>query len=310
MNRHLLAALTVLASAAQICFAQAQQIQWLRDAREGVSIAKQNNRPIMFYVIGSKEDRPDDTDEHRRAFQDPTVLKLSRHFVPVRIARAQNRELVREWGLGDSALDLVFTTPDGKRIDTLSSGGIARASSLANKMFLVFDKFRNEHYDAELKPVLEKADAPPAEVKKAVQAVDDLVITRADAALLALLEREKLEPALRKITLDTLAKLSTAPAVQSLLKLAPSDKAAADALAACTPVAAEQTILPVLLNSGNDDEKLLAYKAVTTICKVRDPKPDKFWSGKNEAVKTAELDRVQKLVRKTAEDWKRKNEYR
>lgn len=308
MNRLVVAAVTVLLGAATAA-AQTPQIQWLRDAREGVAAAKQNNRPIMFYVIGSKEDRPDDTDEHRRAFQDPTVLKLSRYFVPVRIARAQNRELVREWGLGDSALDLVFTTPDGKRIDTLSSGGIARPSSLANKMFLVFDKFRNDHFDAELKPVLEKSDAPAAEVKKAVQTVDELIITRADAALLNLLQREKLDPALRKMTLETLGKLSTAPAVQALLKLAPSDKAAADALAECTPVAAEQVLLPVL-SSGTDDEKLLAYKAVTKICKVRDPKPDKFWSGKNEAVKTAELDRVQKLVRKSSEDWKRKNEYR
>lgn len=300
----------VLAMAGGAAAQSGRSIQWMQDVQEGVSIARKTKRPLAFYVIGRTKDRPNVEDEHRRSFQDRTVVRLARYFVTVRLLRSQHLDLVRQWrGVGENAnLDIVFTRPDGQELGSISSGGAAQPDSLAQAMHNALMAYRKQLYDEELRTRLEDEKTPAAELREALKLVGELLVFDADQSLARLVQRESLDPGLRKQVYDVLAELSTPVAVQALRERALTDAAAADALGRCTPAAAERLLED--LDSQEPGRHLLAYKAVTKICRIRSVKPDRFWEGANEKLRREEIQRVRELVSAAAKRWSQENEFR
>jgi hypothetical protein len=263
--------------------AQTNSIRWSMDVKGSIARAKSTRLPLMFYVIGRSSDRPHDIErEQKRAFADPLVVQLSQRFIPVKLSRSLYEDLLEKWQVPRQAnMWIVFATPDGDKLGVLDSPGATKADSLAQKMNLSFRLYRQQMFDRELRPKMEDEQAPTADLKIAL-----------------------------KTCYDVLAKLSTSACVNELLKrAADGDQQATAALSKCTPGAAEQ----MLAELGSDDPELhlIVYRAVTKICKVRQPKSDRFWSGKNERIKAEEIDRIKQLVRETARRWKEQyEEYR
>jgi hypothetical protein len=303
--------LLVLTSAglATAALAQSGGINWQRDVSAALNEARRTQRPLMFYIVGPTSDRPDSEKDQRVAFRDPTVVRLSQRFVACRLQRSQHRADLERWQISpNSNLDIVFVTPDGNRIDMISAGAAGNADSFSQKMHLVFDKHRNELFARELQPRLDDPETSVANLRTAIGVIDEFIITRADQALVRLLDRPGLSTQVRADAYKALATLSTSAAVNALFARAATDTAAAQALERCAPAAAE-VLLP---HVGGDDpaKHLLAYKAVMGICRISGPKPDRFWEGPNERVKADEIERVRSQATRTAERWKRENRYR
>lgn len=286
-------------------------INWLNDPQEAVALAQRTQLPIMVYVLAGSDERDDDLENaQRRALSDPQVLAQARRFVPLRLSRSRHRDILSQFHLPESAnMQISFVEPGGAALDTLSPSGVGQADSLAQKMALVFDLYRQRLFDREMRPVLEKPDSESAEVLKVLQRIRELTIKQADASVAALLERQNAEPAVLNAAYDTLAHLSTKIAVEKLLeRSAAGDDRAARALAECTPEAAE-----LMLDSLISDEGTLrvdVYQAVAKICRIRSTKPVKWWEKANERLQQRELERVRELVREAAQRWKAANEYR
>ena len=197
----------------------------------------------------------------------------------------------------------MFATPGGEKIDRFSA--VHQPDTFAQKMTLVFNVYRTRLFDLEIKPVLAEHKTKAATLKKAFAVIARFNIEQADAAVIEVLDRWKTDRAMSKQGFAALASMSTKPAVDYLFTKAKTGmhgQNAAAALAKCTPAAAE-SMLPNL--TGEDaDRMLLAYKAVCKICRVKKPKPDRFWKGKNQRLKSREIERVKKQVEKTATRWK------
>jgi hypothetical protein len=294
-----------------LAFGQSQGIEWQRDVDAAVALAKRTERPLMFYVVGSTSDRPDDVEkDQRRSFRDARVMQQARRFVPVRLARSQHVDQLKKWGVNPNAnLDVIFTWPDGTRIDQISASGAGIPESFAQKMAMVFNQYRNEVFAQKLRPMLDNPEATAREIRAALKQIDDFLILAADGTLASLLEREKLDPGVKPDIYKTLANLSTPTAVDALLKAARAgDQNAIKVLDDCTPEAAERMLDDV--GSSEPARHLLAYKTVTKICRLKNVKPDKFWDGVNQRVKDAEIERVRNEVRHIAGRWKEQNEWR
>jgi hypothetical protein len=216
--------------------------------------------------------------------------------------------MASNWGLGHECMDVVFTTPEGLMFDRCTAGELTRAHATLERMRGAFDKYR-ELVFARIEPDLRSSDAPLKNAAAAVARVDDLLIERADRLVAAVLDRADLDDETRTQVCNALAKLSTRAAVEALAQKAVDRPAAANALGRCTPEAADLYILP---HVASDDVRmrLIAYRAVVEICGIRDAKPDRFWSGPDEAAKRREIERVRRLVRDDAKRWSERNEYR
>jgi hypothetical protein len=271
-----------------------------------VALAKQTRQPLMFWILGRSASRDERVErDQKRAFRDPLVAALSSRFVTVRLSRSRYEDLLEKWNLSRRTnLEIVFVTPDGEKIDTLSPHGACDAGVLARKMTLVYRYYRQVMFEQELKPKLEDDATSDDELKRALKLIARFLILSADQSLIALLERNALSSGVRKEVYETLAALSTSASVDLLLEHAIEDEHAATALGRCTPGAAEQ-MLPAL-----EDEdpfvRLTVYHAVTQICKLRGVKSDRFWEGRNQVVKRKEIDRVRQLVSATAERWRQR----
>ncbi|MBW7907232.1 MAG: hypothetical protein LC135_04060 [Phycisphaerae bacterium] len=290
---------------------QSQGIEWQRDVAAAVALAKRTERPLMFYVVGSTSDRPDEVEkDQRRSFRDARVMQQAKRFVTVRLARSQHRAELQNWGVNPNAnLDVIFVRPDGTRIDQISASGAGIPESFAQKMAMVFNQYRNEVFAQKLRPMLDNSEATARDIRTALKQIDDFLILAADGTLAALLEREKLDPSVKPDIYRTLAGLSTPAAVDALLKAARSgDPNAIKVLDDCTPEAAERLLEDV--GSSDPARHLLAYKTVTKICRLKNVKPDKFWDGVNQRVKDEEIERVRTEVRRIASRWKEQNEWR
>lgn len=280
------------------------EVQWSRDVERSVARARSTRRPLMFWVLGRSASRDDDLErDQKRAFQDRLVAEISSRFVPVKLSRSRYRQVLEQWGLPANAnLEIVFTTPDGEVIDRLAPSGAAAPDALARKMTLVFQHYRGVLYERELKAKLTDAQTPEAEIEAALDVINELLILGADADVAALPAREGLGAGLRQAAYDTLAVLSTRTSVAALLQRAAIDEAAAAALGTCTPEAAEW----MLAEFSADDPRLrlVVYHAVTRICRVPDPKADRFWAGRYERLKLDELERVSRAVEAAARRWR------
>ena len=283
-----------------------QSIRWTTDVPAAIEAAQKNKAPLMFYVKGSSggdDDVEDYEREHKHAFADPRVVELAQNFVCVQMSRSRYRDQLEAWKLSPRTnLEMVFTKPDGTLISTLSAAGIATKASLAQKMSLVLQAHREEYFRSEIEPVLTDESADIKDIQAALRQVADMRIKSADNLVIGILGREKLDARTYKAALDALAALSTKPAVDKLFELALQDPKLEKVLQECTPAGAE--FLLDYIGGEDFDKHLVAYHAVTKICKVSRPKNDRFWSGPNERIKVEENERVREAVKKAAERWK------
>jgi hypothetical protein len=284
-----------------------KSVKWARNAQQAIAQAKKSKLPLMFFIEGDSQRRDQRLDDDRRkAFKDQRVIYASRRFVSANVVRSDSRlrSLFAKLQVPAQAnMMAVFATPDGVKIDSFSA--VHQPDTFAQKMTLVFNAYRNRLFDNEIKAVLNDRKTKTATIKKALKVIEKFDIVKADAAVIAVLDRWKSDLAVSKQGFAALAALSTKPCVDYLFAKAATGRhgqAAAAALAKCTPEAAE-LMLP-MLKDDDPDTMLLAYNTVTKICKVKKPKPDRFWTGKNENLKRKELDRVRKTVEKSASRWK------
>lgn len=304
----------MLAATATAQYSQPPQgsepIQWMLDFEQAVQAAQRTHRPLMGYVLRSSSNRDEDLErDQKRAFNDPRVQQLAKRYVPVKMSMSQQREILRKWGLREDAnLYIVFATPTGDLIDTLSPSGVAVVDSMLQKMSRCYQIYRKQVYDKELKERLESESTSPAELLKALAVVQQMNLAEADAAVVALLDRKNLDKKVATEVYDTLGRLSTRAAVGKLMTLArEDDSAAAKALAQCNPGAAE--FLAASLASTDERERVTAYLAIAKICKIKDAKQERFFSGKNARVIEEEVQRVKKIAERTAARWKEQNEF-
>ena len=294
---------------ADLGLAQSQGIRWQRNPPQAIAQAGQSKLPLMFYILSSSKDRDNNLEgEQRRAMTDPRVVRLSQRFIPVYLSRSANRDLLEQLGLPARAnMEIAFVSPDGKLLDRLSPGGVSNSNTLAQKMALVFNFYRQQMFDTELRPVLEKKDATAAELRQPLERIRDFIIAGADSYVIKVLERDRLDRKTAKLCCEVLAALSTEASVKKLLALSvKDDRAAADALSKCTPIAAEMMLDHLITDEGYI--RLDIYQAITKICGIRKPKSDKWWERAKEELLEQEIERVTKLVTDTAALWKSENE--
>lgn len=285
--------------------AAAQTVQWISNINQGVGQAKRTGLPLLLYVTGSEKEGGDIKDNQQRAFRDPLVRDMiGARFVPVRQAYGSaSKQILQEVGASpETRLAIVCITPDGKLVGTVGTGEIEEARALARQLTTLFRAYRTGVFEREVKPKLEDDATRPGDLVKALNLIEKLLITEADQSVAKLLENEKLTTTVRKQVYDVLAVLSTPPSVKALLEAAGNDKLAATALKRCTPAGAEE-LLPAL-DLEQQGKFIVAYEAVTAICKIKGTKPRGFWNGKNERLLHDEIERVEAEVRKSAKRWR------
>ena len=312
MHRRTAIAIVLLCGAAVGLAQMPQAIEWQRDPARAVAQSQQTKLPIMFWVLGSSSDR-DSKLEHdqRQAFADPDVVRRSQRYITARLSRSVNRDILEQLKLPRSTnMEIVFVSPSGDVLDRLSPSGVARASSLAQKMKLVFDAYRQRMFTQELQPILEKPDATPDELRDVLERVRSFNITVADAGLIKLLDRKGLDRKTERLCCEVLGGLSTKAGVDRLLTLSAEDNVlATDALAECTPAAAEMMLESL---EAEDEQgkyiRLDVYNAVTKICRIKTRKSEKWWARVKVELRQKEIERVTELVKESSKRWKEQNE--
>lgn len=286
-----------------------EPIQWSLDWEQAVATAQKQHRPLMGYVLRSSSNRDEDLErDQKRAFNDPRVQQLAKRYVPVKMSMSQQRDVLKKWGLRDDAnLYIVFATPMGDVIDTLSPSGVANVEAVVQKMSRCYQIYRKQVYEKDLKDKLEGDSTSTADAVKALTLIQQMDLIEADASVVKLLDRKNLDKKLSNEVYETMAKLSTKTTVSKLMELAKNnDAAASKALLQCNPGAAE--FIAPSLTSTDEHEKITAYMAVVKICKIKDGKPEKFFTGKNQRIIEEEVQRVKKMAEKTAARWKEQND--
>jgi predicted nucleic acid-binding protein len=274
-------------------------LRWGLDLAPAREQAMKSKQPLMLWIQGNTSER-DDMDKVERdqmkAFSDPRVNDLSRKFVLCKVSVSRYRsELVKLLGTTPAHLDLYFVTAEGEKLGEISAAAAKNVDSLAQKMELVFDDYSSKLFIKEIKPILEDEKAKPKDQLAALDLVDKYNIRSADRAIVALVKRGGLDNAVTKKSYETLAAISSKEGVTELFERAINDKRAAEALEKCSTSGLD-ALLP-FLDDQDPAKFLLAYRTVAKICKTT-AKPDKFWEGKNEKVKTDEVKRVKDLATK------------
>jgi hypothetical protein len=286
-------------------WAQDDAINWLTDVSAATNQARTSRRPLMIYVMSSTKDRDEKIERaQRKALADPKVLALVPRFVPLRISRSENRDNLADFGFPPMAnLMISFLSPDGKPLGDVPSETVGQPEALAKRMAQAFDAYRRRLFDEEIKPVLESAESRPADLRAALKLVADFHIVTADKSVLAVLERPRLDGAVRKVVLETLASLSTKPAITELLEMSQkNDAVATKALEKCTPVGAE-LLLPAL-ESDNGKFDFALYKTILKVCNIRTAKPAAYFKSARPEQAQQELERITPLVQDAAQQWR------
>lgn len=302
-------ALMLIGLSVGVAAAQTDAIPWRTDPQQAVAEAQRTMRPLMVYVLAASRDRDNNVErEQRRALADPRVLRQAQNFVPLRLSRSVHRDVLKDFGLPESAnMQMSFVAPDGQVLGDLSAGGVGQPDSLARKLALTFDVFRKKIYDERVKPVLTAADAQPADVTAALRIVVQFRIAAAEADLMTLLDQPQLDAAGRATAYEALAALSTPGAVDKLIELTRAgDTRAAASLEKCTPAAAERVFAQ--LDPNADPFEYALYKAVTQICGIRNAKAERYFERAKPRMKEQELERVGKLVEQAAQRWREMND--
>ncbi|MBP7744497.1 MAG: hypothetical protein KA383_00080 [Phycisphaerae bacterium] len=288
-----------------VAAAQESVIQWMTEPQPAIAEARRSYRPLMVYVLASSKDRDDKLEnEQRRALSDPRVLALCQRFVPLKLSRSQHRDILKDFGLPESAnMMMSFVTPDGEKLGDLGASGVAQAGSLASKLRLVLQLYGKKLYETDVKPVLQNPDAKPAELKRALQMVAAFEMSAAEPGVLELVARPKLDAATLGLACDALAQFSSEKAVNALLDLARAgNKPAEKALEQCNPAGA--AIMVAGLQTEGQPFDYVAYRAAARICGIKNTKPERYFETAKPQLRQQEIERVTKLVQEAAQRWK------
>lgn len=285
-----------------------QQIQWDTNTQRGIANAQKAHRPMMMYVLGSTDERENQLENaQRRSFANPHVLNVAGRFVCIRVQRGQARNIMRDLDLSVMGnMEVVFVTPDAKLLDRVAPSEVANPVTFCQKMAAAFDKYRNGLFDSELKPKLEDKDAKPADLKIALGFVREFTILKADQTVVKVAKDQAVTRDVRAAAFDTLAYLSTRPAVETLLEAARAGDA--DAAARLTDVLPCGT--EFMLDALEDNDAKFAikvYDALAKICQIKNKKAVSFWDKASDKQRRDELDRVKQIVREAAQRWR--NQY-
>jgi len=281
-------------------------IQWITDVQEGVRTSRRTQRPILFYVPGSRDDRDSRLRSYMVAtFRDRLVNEIVwARFVPVRLQRTNdNLQMLAKLGAPvTTGLYLAVVKPDGELVGVISPMQAANPQTLVEGLTDLFRKYRTGLFTGELGRMLEDPESQPQQIAHALRLIREFLIVEADESVARVLERDDLTDALKSDVYETLAVLSTKFSVTALLRRAEDDKLARRELRKCTPGGAE-ALLPGL---DSDDPELAGdvYDAVVTICRVPDPKGAVFWTNASDEDKRREIERVEKRVAERAERWR------
>lgn len=305
--------------AAQVALALQQErsgLAWSRDVPAAIASAKQSRRPILMLIEGTRASSHrqhlyshNDIEQRENTLSDPRVARAARVFTPVAVNRTDSSyaDIFVELGVGlHTPYRILVISPEGTKLgDFLIAPNPAE---LARDLARTFRAYSRRLFETELKSKLEDPTLPDGELKAVLQIVRDFGIGEAEKGLIHVLERPQLDPAIRRLAYDGLGALSTKGAVEFLLdRAATAEKAdaraAADALAQCTPAGAEH-LLDALATPEADARFQAAYRAIVRICAVPAPKPDRFWQSDNEKVQSNEIARVRAFVTQSARKWK------
>jgi hypothetical protein len=301
--------LVLIATLAAASPALAQKgIRWNNDAAKVFETARKQKVPVLAYVKGSSgndEDIEDIERDQRKSFDDPRIVKLAERFLCVQLSPTRHKEALKKWNINERLnLFVVVTDPKGDLLTQVQSGDVAEPDRFGREIAGAWRTFSEEKYKAELEPVLKAADSNPKQLLDALKDVREGVIRSGDQGVIEVLKREGLDARTRLEAFKTLSELSTEPSVKELLNLAAAgDKDALKALQSITPEGATH-LLPSIGNTENPALGQTAYAAAAKVCKVPQPKPDKFWENASAADQQKEIDRVKERVEKVAERWK------
>lgn len=306
MLKTMIAASLVLLMATQ---SQNQRVRFSLQVEEGIQYAKKNNKPIMFYVRGSSggdDDVEDYERDHVRAFADPDVARLSKQFVCLQMSRSRYRSQLTEWGLSPRTnLNIVFTSSTGERIDEpLAASAVASPKTLAGKMQQNIKKWGGMLYKEKVEPAFSDEKANVRDIRDALKLIEEWRMEQAGTVVLELLDREKIDRTTRSAALKALAGIGSQAAIDRLIDLSlEKDREADKALAG----ASEGAIEPLLAHLGGEDldKHVVAYTALTKICKISGAKSERFWQGSNTKVQIDEVNRVREAAEKDLNAWKK-----
>ncbi len=278
--------------------AGAQEIRWLEDPKAAIAEAKNVNKPLMVYVLGSTKDRDVKIErDQRRTLATPEIVQLAKRFVALRLYRGRDRDILNQFHLPESAsMTMTFVTPDGEQLGggDVGTTALAMPDTLQQKMEGALKEYGQQVYDKHLKPVLTNADAQPQELRNALKTVTEMRLEAASADTIALLDREKLDPAIRVEVYAALAAIADDASIKKLLEAAHTDAQAAKLLEKSGPRAAE--ILVRDLDANAEPFDYVAYKAATKIAGITNVKPASFFEKGKPEFKQKEVDRVKGLI--------------
>lgn len=294
----------------------AANIRWQTKVETAVRAAQRSNQILMFYAIGSRRDRDDEIESKQtRALADDRVVEAVANMVCVRLTIAADPELLKKVGIRadeSTNLTLFWTTSDLQLLDRLSAGGVMQVDSILQKIEGV-EKRQQEAVLKDILPILTDADSTDQQLQNALDTIAALNLTGAADALGQMLERENLNPRLRKDGYKLVGKFGTEKGVQILFQHSQSDNediadAAMDGLGECDPPAAKY--LFEYLRSDDIDTQFAAYEAVAEIANVRGLRNRDFFESAGKATRERELDRVKEKADQRIERWERKTQRR
>lgn len=283
--------------------AQENMVHFRSDVNAAIADAKKKDMPLIFYITRASDSRDQDLErDQKRSFRDERVFEMSKKFICVQMSYSQYKDQVEKWGIrSNMQLYVVYTTPDGTKIDWQDPLGVSNADGFSQKMAKVYDVHRNTLYEKQIKAQISDK-ATVAEMKAGLERVKQLTILTADKDVVKLLEKKDLDDKTRELVYDVLASLSTKTSIDALAgEIKSADDKAAKALEETTPGAAIW-LLPMMDKDG--PQRVAAYSAVVKTCKIKGGKPAKFWEGKNEKTKAEEIERVKKAAEGVSKRWK------
>jgi hypothetical protein len=281
-----------------------EPIEWLTDPDVGYAEAKKAELPILLYLDAHPADEEASDEAQETALAHPLVARVARgRFVAIRLRHASiTQTLMQQMQVTDAEpFGIVAATPNGTWVGTIPPDEVAQPITLARELRRILASYGGKLYSEELKPVLEDKSAQPAAIKKALDEIAKFSVAAADEAVINLLDRKELDPALKPRVYRTLAELSTKRSVETLLDAASRDEAAAEALQKCTPAAVEPLL--AALNAAKPKQLIAAYDAIVQICAIENGKPADFWDKSSEESRAKEIQRVSQAAAACARQW-------
>lgn len=306
-----LAALMMLGSP---LIASAQNpIQWNSNPRAAIERAQEQQLPLMFWVTEGRDlwDSDDLKDAQAESFRDPTVVAIAQyHYVPVRIGRSSRMlEEAQKLGLPTThGLYVAIVTSDGRVLDQIDPGQVADPRLFAERITAVFRSYRDALYVEKLKAIINSAESPKAELRRAVQTVWRLSILSADRDLVGLLDRKDLQPTERQRLYSLLASFATERCVEALLsRAAAGDREAAAALAQAEAGALEFLIPKLPTAESASEAEIAAYTAAAQIARLPQRQAATFWANARPDARARELEMLRTRAGTVLEYWQERS---